>query len=662
MPSIGPTLYTLKLAQIRSVDLAKNIAFISFPLSQSGTLFPASLPVSWRGPKGEISAGWIERGTQVYAAMAQGGQWVIVSFADVDNGNTYDGDGTVNLNDSVNSKYTKGRWITLVQNDVGIIADPKEGIYIGDSNQFLQADPITNIISSNFENNYTFTENHYSISGSIFRDVQTNNARGVNSSALTGHAYNKSLKKVGLDPKTITGQAFARNPSFTESRNVYYEFERSFGISSDDQEIKLYEKEDPQAIGQFRRYDTRANSLAVSLDEPNFLIEQIVGTVVDLYGNILDINRNRLPNGLIDSLSFTKSQDNLSDVYKKLRAQVRKSIALHWELNARKEGFDPRDLNDFSDYARSRSRLSVDVDKEGQFKISIPSSSEEGNVGLLARYENFSALYGSDQDKDRGLFIRNSTDNTDVKVDVHGKGVITLKSTDDDTKTFAVPIDRQTSQPAKLGTGFHDITAILGLHKISEPYNKTGGYSKSLLNSVTAITEVVSNEITVAGEGSNAGGRSGTISLDGFLSLSVGANTIDRQSLWLDTAGGIVIAAGRDRFSRSLSAQFDGDVLIQIGAAGISDDSRFPSTSFDNEIRDGILDIRILNSGSLHTIRVDKQGLQIHTPQRIDVVSEGDLRLKSVKGNLYLDAESIFCYPSKSGGGRLITRAGGTIG
>ena len=203
---------------------------------------------------------------------------------------------------------------------------------------------------------------------------------------------------------------------------------------------------------------------------------------------------------------------------------------------------------------------------------------------------------------------------------------------------------------------------VIYLNKINQPYVLTNGYPESILNQVTPITDVVSTNIITSGTGANAGGRSGTISLDGMLSVSVGANTIDRQSLWLDMAGGAVINIGRDRFLRSLSAQFDGDVLIQIGGATVDNDSRFPGSNFNNDIRDGALDIRIMNSGSMHIIRCDKQGLKIHTPQAIDVVAESDIRLKSVRGNIYLDAENIYVYSGKSGGGRLINRNDSTLG
>ncbi len=224
-------------------------------------------------------------------------------------------------------------------------------------------------------------------------------------------------------------------------------------------------------------------------------------------------------------------------------------------------------------------------------------------------------------------------------------------------RRFSAPINRFDGERIKLGTAYHSISDVLMLHKFSKPYEGNGGYPDSLINLVEPVEDVVAPEVIVSGTGANAGGRSGTISMDGMLSLSLGANTVDRQSLWLDCAGGIVGAIGRDRFQRSFAATMDGDVLLQVGGSTISDDSRFPSVTFNNEVRDGTIDIRVWNSGSFHTFRIDPEGIKIHTPQRIDIVSEGEMRFKSVNSNIYFDAESIFFYGKDPSHNRLLLRS-----
>jgi hypothetical protein len=561
----------------------------------------------------------------------------------------------------------------LVENDVNLIVDPDDGILQGDSAQFTQADPIKGIWSSRFYNEMHFTDAHREVIGPIRRDQESNNSRGAAGSSLSGHSYQTTLKEIGLDPRTATSISTAsnRNPVLAENRAMFYEFASSFGYTSDEFEERLYEGEDLPETKPYQRKKSRTDTMSLSLDHPNFLAEIIIGTVVDIFGNILDINRSVLPSGLIDSLSFRKSEEDQGLVFRKLREQLRKSIAYHFELNARKENVDEStnsgrdfpgvftpDYTDISDYARGRSRFFFDIDKEGQFKMNVPASSEVGNIPLLVRHENFSNLKGAEEDVDRGQFLRNKTNNTDIHLEPYGKGVVELKSNEETLKSFVAPINRFDGERIKLGTAYHEISEVLMLHKFDQPYSEEGnsGYPDSLLNFVDPIEDVVSPEVIVAGEGANAGGRSGTISLDGMLSVSVGANTVDRQSLWLDCAGGIVGAIGRDRFNRSLAASLDGDILLQVGGAAITDDSRFTTSEYNNSVRDGVIDIRVWNSGSFHTIRIDNQGIKIHTPQRIDIVSEGEMRFKSVNANMYFDAEGIFFYSNDGANARWVER------
>jgi hypothetical protein len=655
--------------QVVSVDVNAQSVQIVLPLTQSKTKFTAPLPASWRGPKGEFSGGYIARGTPVYCEKTQGGQYVVLGFGTPDSlGGLFDalGNSVVNL-----SKLTSGRWATLITNDIHIIADPDQGILTGDSNQFTQFDPITKIVSSRFDYGMDFTEGGYSLSGVVFRDIAPNSVRQLND-PLTSHEYQNTLKEIGLDPSTVTGRAYKSNPALAENRSVVYEFEKSFDYTNDSEEIKAYNGANPPQPAGFSRYNSRADAFSITLDEPNILIQKVEGTGVDIYGNVLDLNRSKLPNGEIDPYIFSKASDTNKDTFERLRAQLRKSIGVHYELNARKEGFDLRNYDGYSfdgysitgfssgqntsyDYARSRSRFSFDMDKEGQIKINVPSSSEEGNVSLLTRAENYSALYGAKNNTDRNLFLSNDT-NTDIYLEAYGQGCVALTSTDPHLVAYAAPIDRITNTQISLGTGFHNLQKDNFLQNIPAGNLPISGYPDSFINSLPPLNNIVSPNMIVSGVGANAGGRSATIALDGMLSLSIGANTIDRQSLWLDLAGGLVASIGRDGYYRSATLQCDGDVIVQIGSSTISNDSRFS----DSGIRDGTLDIRIMNSGSMHVIRIDSQGLTIHTPQRIDIVSEGDLRLKSIRGDVHIDGENIFMYSGMANGGRLVERANGS--
>lgn len=630
---------------------------VQLPLTQSNTPVSVKIPAGWVGPKGQISAGYPQRGTPIFCVKGQGGEWCFVSYDQQNSPSGFDGDGTRRV--APTQKFKEGRWLTLVDNDINLIVDPNDGVIQGGSRQFSQADQSLGLWSVRFDQQMSFSEAHREVTGPIYRDKKANRSRGVIGSPLTGHSYQKSLNQIGLDPKTKTSVSIAddRNPSLTEHRQMFYEFIDSFGYTFDEQEKRLYGGEDPQTTLPTQRRGLRTDTMSLGLDSPNYLAEIIVGTVVDIFGNILDINRAILPSGIIDSLNFTKSEENKDVVFEKLKTQLRKSIAYHFEINARKEGLNLPDYEETSSYATARSRFFLDIDKEGQFKMNVPASSEVGNVSVLVRHENFSNLKGAENQEDRGQFLRNVTNNQDIQLEPHGKGVVELTSKEETLKSYSAPVNRFDGERIKLGTAYHEISGVLELHKFEAPYKGNGGYPNSLLNLVEPVADVVSPEVIVAGDGSNAGGRSGTISMDGMLSLSIGANTVDRQSLWLDCAGGIVGAIGRDRFDRSLAATLDGDVMVQVGGVTVGDDGRFPSAVFNNEARDGTIDIRVWNSGSFHTIRIDPEGIKIHTPQRIDIVSEGEMRFKSVNSNIYFDAESIYFYASDPSHNRMLLRA-----
>ena len=128
------------------------------------------------------------------------------------------------------------------------------------------------------------------------------------------------------------------------------------------------------------------------------------------------------------------------------------------------------------------------------------------------------------------------------------------------------------------------------------------------------------------------------MNFDGSLELSLGANAVDRQSLWLDTAGSIIANIGRDKNFISGAISLDGDLMVQIGGYGITSDSRFKQ--LNNTYRGGALDIRVLNDGfTVSVIRIDKNGITVATP--------GNLALKgrkvtiSAEENLILEADSV---------------------
>jgi hypothetical protein len=646
-------------AVVRSVDLSRGVMFVDLFLGRSEQTLPGQtsnvkvrIPFNWAGPGGELAGGCPAIGSIIRVEMMQGGEYTAISYASNIPGlaasNTPSGYGYAR---SFNSEFKAGRYVIQTANDNRLIADPNIGFKIGTPNNYVHADPFENILSTTFDNEYSFTEGSYSLSGIVKRDLRSIVARG---DTLTSHKY--QLDSVGLDTKSSTGKAFYRNPSFVEDKKVVYEFSKSFGFSNDISEQSIYKTGITSSAPTFvTRRESRADVLSLSLIEPNYLIEKIEGTVVDIYGNLVDLNRNIIPSGIVASLSLKDSKDS-SEVFTALRSESRKTIAYHFEINTRKP--NPPDLtnlssfvNNSSDYIRQKSKFQFNIDKEGQFKLFVPMSSETGNIGLLTRYENYTTARAVKDNTDPRAFIR-SSNNIDVLHDVFGQNVINIVGNSDDTKAFAVPVDRQTEKPIGLGTVFHDIFQTVQLHARENPIIR---YPDSSINKIPPVTTIAQSQVIVSGEGANAGGRSGTVVLDGMLNFSLGANTSDRQSLWLDTAGGIVSNVGRDSSGRALVSRFDGDVLVQIGGAGVSTDSRFQTVK-DLEVRDGVLDLRVVVNAQMHVIRIDSSGISVYSAGALDIVSEGDLRLKSNNGRVLIDGKEIYMYANNLGTSRLVRR------
>jgi hypothetical protein len=174
------------------------------------------------------------------------------------------------------------------------------------------------------------------------------------------------------------------------------------------------------------------------------------------------------------------------------------------------------------------------------------------------------------------------------------------------------------------------------------------------LSYIQPLSHVVSDTIQLSGSNANAGGRSGSISLDGSLELNLGANTVDRQSLWVDTAGGIVANIGRDRNSRSAIIGMDGDFYLQIGGFGVSGDARF--AQLNNGNYGAVLDLRVsCGGGYVNMVRIDQHGITVMSPGNIALHSKGNMTL-TADGNLTIDASTVTIqqrYVLKDSGGSI---------
>lgn len=631
-----------------------------FPLSDSNGLFIGAMPA---------------KGTTVTLAQSTGGQYYIVNY------------NQENLTKLPNLQL--GQILLQSSNTSSVSLDMDSNITLGSdvNNIHMIAGsrqyPKKNLITINFENENHFNQGYREIGGLVKRDLRPNpQATSFSGNTkLEDDSYDSIFTIIGLDP-TATANDFpvgsTKNPPFVEHRQIVYEFQYQSNVDSDTLESTKYTN-NTQASPVYttpNRRSSRADTMSLTLLAPNFLIEEVKGTVVDIFGNILDINRASIPVGLSSDTTLrtngTAASTNAQQSFVNIRALERNSIAYHFEINARKDPTPPLvgvDLSINADNYNAklqRSRFSLDVNKEGQFKLNVPATSETGNVPLLVRAENYSSFGTTDNSNPNQLWFLQSPNNTgqDIFVDSFAAPMVTpstssagfdvqfphgsIQLVDGSSKADQGPVDRISqfvdNSPFNIrhGTAYHDVLQTCYLQRnsgtIGYPTGAVDNYDVGYINSDPPTNAApASSTIKVSGTGANAGGRSGSINMDGSLDVSLGANTVDRQSLWLDTAGGAVVNLGRDLQQRSLVMGMDGHAFIQIGGFGIDGDARFPAGQ--NGLLNGILDLRIFNGSYVHLIRVDSQGIILMSPGRIGIHAGQGLKLTS-DGDIEIDGET----------------------
>ena len=590
-----------------------------------------------------------QEGTPVVVGQGSGGQYYFVSFL---------------AEDLPNVPTLSSEELLLQSSDETFITlDTSNNIYVGSDSNNVHINTNYNYISTNFFNNYNFTQATRRIEGVVKRDLVFN-TQFSQQNKLESDDYDQKFKIIGLDPSStpndvITGST--KNPPFVENREVVYEFQYQSNIDDDLTESNKYDNTANAASSSViynfpNRRISRADTLSLSLVSPNYLMETVKGTVIDIFGNLLDLNRSPLPVGQGENtIQPTQTNDKVAS-FLSIRELERKSLAYHFEINARKNltvgtstslSIEQQsalpDINSNADYSRSRSRFFIDIDKEGQFKLNVPASSEKGNIPLLTRYENYSTFGDDDNGNPNKLVYR--TDGRDIYQDSFASPALTpgdagfLPASDGSRGSidivssdgYGAPVDRITQTTIKHGTVYHDILQTCFAHQSARYITYQGGEVSPLtvdVGSIPLLTDVVSDMITIDGYNANAGGRSGSLNFDGSVEFNIGANTIDRQSMWLDTAGGVVANIGRDINGRSIMAATGGDFLLQVGGFGVMGDSRFVTEN--NSIKGAVLDLRVFGSGGYcHMIRCDDNGISILTPGNLAIHSKGDMTLTS---------------------------------
>lgn len=534
--------------------------------------------------------------------------------------------------------------------------------------------------------------------GIVRRDVRIEQGEDEFNEYLTNPLSEQILEEVGWDPSKKTNYTTTisqstnsgkpvniRNPALTENRELIYEYGRNWYVANQEKEEERFTNNSLVAHKGEDRRERRSSVLNLSLQHPNELVERVVGTLVDIFGNMVDINRNLIlmPTG--------EGVEILKDAYEK----VRHSIAFHMEINTRK-GWNYRenglkeplkagpDILTSLNNNRDRSRWFVDVDKEGLTKVNIPASGETGNIPRLVRYENSSTIKVDDEgnpknaerdEKDTDKLFRNNK-NKDIFLDQFGPGGIKIEG--DQTlnrlqgkKTSWADNNSQKTLPEfiEAGTAFHDITETARA-LLKENINKNASdifSTNTVEEGLQAVSSTINPQIPASNTLPNAGGRSLHLNLDGSLESSIGANTVDRISWILDTAGGLVFRLGRDRQGRSAIIHTDGTVALEVGGfdylgetADDQVDTRFVGAGKSREqslpadqkrFRAGKVVIRVRRANADQTgpdgddqvIIVDENGITLQTSGRLNLASDMDLTLQS-KGKILLDAPKVQIY------------------
>lgn len=649
----------LRRGWIDSYDVETNTLQVKLniaPITSNNPAVPVPAAPSFFFNNGLFMGSLPVPGTPVVVGQGSGGQYYLVS--------------TLVENLPLIPDLEAGVFILQANTNTKITIDVNNNITLGSDADRIHINTEAQFISSNIDNEYNFTQSTRHIKGLVKRDLILNTSFDQNSK-LENDNYDPFYYIIGMDPTTSPSSVIVganKNPPFVEDREIYYEFQYDSMINDDLTESSLYGTNNSANLKPpptFNRRTSRADTLSLTLDSPNYLMEIIKGTAVDIFGNILDLNRNPIPIGQGQNTLQASNSSSKVQAFINIKALERKSVAFHFELNARKDLAASNgqlvlpNINSNANYSRNRSRFFFDIDKEGQFKMNVPASSETGNIPLLARYENYSSFSTDDNGNPNQLTFIN--DNKDIFLDSFAAPLATPVTSGfnyatargsielvDGSGGNGAPIDRITTSiigtPTHImhGTVYHDILQTCYTQQNNSYIGYQLGTSTTpiVVNSTTfpPLMSVVSNNIIVAGSKANAGGRSGSINLDGSLEVNIGANTVDRQSLWLDTAGGIVANVGRDLQGRSAIMSMNGDVYLQIGGFGVQGDQRFPSM---NGSRGGTFDIRVMdNGGQCHIIRFDNNGITIMSHGNLQIHSAQDLTL-TADHNMTIDAETL---------------------
>lgn len=677
-----PLGYSLRLAIVKNVTTTHVECYYMDTTIDRNIVCPIPHPYSGRGSG--IFVG-VEKNAIVLVALARGEDPFIIGF--VPDRSLYfnqEGidDSPIELSEypEVNSGEISIRSVAGAQIDVKNDGNVTLDANIGVGTYDLELSSAHNVFYNRADNEYKFSQAGRSIEGIIRRDFnQEETSQTTNSiNFLFDESYDDLLNDVGRSTKdevqlrtTKISKSVTRNPALVEQRQITYEYAYDYGVRGLEYEALATVQTDKKTvedginnivIDSEAREQRRTDVMDLNLRNYNHLIEKIQGTVVDIYGNMLDINRNVINTPEVEGLD-TRNSDTAIESLKRINSFVRRSIKYHMEINSRKDidATEPS-LVAPGHNAKNHSRWSIDVDGEGLTKINIPASSETGNIPVLSRYvvsrNTNSGKEDEGQHKDQGIQRK------DVRILQFGAKNANNPSafsgqvlSNSDYAPEPQKIEGKTAPTVTTGTAHHDINNIANSifqEKSSKNNIKVGGKlrdpgasgGKLVLPLVSSINNTIppikgGTYQTAYNDLANAGGRSLHANLDGSVEFSIGADTADRKSMVLDLAGSCVSHFGRDKNGRSIIHQTDGDVIIQIGGKAV-EDKRFNDTAN----RPGRIEIHLNRpGGSSQKVIIDEKGMTIDLAGNAVIKTTGDLSL-SAGGSLLLNGENIFAYGS----------------
>ena len=313
----NPNIGQIRTAIVDSIDLHKQKVKLYIISDQSKDVY-VDYPGFMVSPDGKSGLWYgLQKGDIVLCGIGYGNQYIILNkisdsmnimyanaLRDNDIQSALFGDNSSSASDVIFDDLTAGTFI-LKSGNSNIKVSQDDGIFVGN----LGAGSIYFDIDDRVEhrNNYSslvsnqlfnITNSGYNLNGVVLRDMTTS-ATGDDENYNDPRLYKKwysNLKQIGFDTTTMialqTKGAIQRNPALIENREIVYEFSDDFYIESDMNEaLKQTDVTRNGAKTQINnpltsRRIRKEDCFSLSLISPNYLIEKIEGTAVDINGHI----------------------------------------------------------------------------------------------------------------------------------------------------------------------------------------------------------------------------------------------------------------------------------------------------------------------------------------------------------------------------------------